>query len=122
MSTIASPRPSITLSSRRTSISTDTTARSPSTSRAPATSNRRNRAALREFYGLKDQETPSSESSTPARGSSLEETRPESKLDKPEFNAESYVKEILAKESLEGVLKAEAGIVSGRFLPSITTK
>lgn len=114
MSTIVSPRPSLTLSSRRTSTSTDVTGRSPSTSRAPTTATtRRNRAALREFYGLKDKDTATGESSTPARGASAEEKLPESELDKPGFDAEQYVKEMLAKEGLEGILKVEAGLVSG---------
>ena len=68
---------------------------------------------MREFYGLKEQEAPGSESSTPARGPSLDENQPESELDKPGFNAERYVQDVLAKESLEGVLRVEAGLVSG---------
>lgn len=113
MSTIASPRPSISLSSRRTSASTDTTTRSASVTRPPPTNTRRNRAALREFYGLKGQEVPNSGSDTPARSPSLDERHEESELDRPGFNAEQYVKDVLAKEGLEGVLKVEARLVGG---------
>lgn len=111
MSTIASSRPSITLSSRRTSASTDTTTtlRSSSLPRPPPSITRRNRAALREFYGLKGQEGAA------AASTSIEERIPESELDKPGFNAGEYVKNVLAKESLESVMKVEAGLVSGKF-------
>ncbi|KAK4542348.1 hypothetical protein LTR36_006804 [Oleoguttula mirabilis] len=111
MSTIASPRPSVTLSSRRTSTSTDTTTRSPSTSRPPASgaSNpRRNRTALRDYYGLK--------TAAPANGRDTPETavldaEQESELDKADFDPQAYVQSLLAKEGLEGVLRVEAGLV-----------
>lgn len=114
MSTIASPRPSITLSSRRTSVSTDTTTRSASVSRAPAppsTNQRRNRAALRDYYGIKN--STATEGSTPTSEVQPEDAVDDSALDKPDFNAEQYVKDVLVKEGLEGVLKVEAGLVSG---------
>lgn len=114
MSTIASPRPSISLSSRRTSASTD---RSVSATRnagpGPATGNlRRNRAALRDYYNLKagssadeskDKDTPPPPTLDPEL---------ESELDKPGFDPEQYVKDILAREGLEGVMRVEAGLVS----------
>ncbi|GAB7352171.1 hypothetical protein MBLNU459_g2652t1 [Dothideomycetes sp. NU459] len=112
MSTIASPRPSITLS-RRTSASTDTTTRSPSVSRAPAlpnTTQRRNRAALRDYYGLKN--AAATGSSTPTSEAALEDPIDDSALDKADFNAEHYIRDVLAKEGLEGVLRVEAGLVS----------
>lgn len=112
MSTIASPRPSITLSSRRTSASTDTALRSPSATRPPPGHTRRNRAALREFYGLTGQETPASGTTTPALSPSLDERHTESELDKPNFDAEQYVKDVLAKEGLEGILRVEARLAS----------
>ncbi|KAJ9624092.1 hypothetical protein H2203_005540 [Taxawa tesnikishii (nom. ined.)] len=107
MSTTASPRPSTALSSRRTS--TDSAVPSPSTSRPPPpATQRRNRVALRDYYGLK--------SAAPAEGNTSEqslpkdESTPESELDKPDFNAEQYVKDTLGKEGLEGVLRVEAGL------------
>lgn len=111
MSSIASPRPSISASSRRTSTSTDTAAApqghhtaKPSIDRG---SLRRNRAALRDYYNL-----PAA--STPTRGSvdiegPIAET---SELDRPDFDAQAYVQSLLAREGLEGVLKVEAGLVS----------
>ena len=103
MSTIASPRPSISISSRRTSASTDTTAT------VDRGSLRRNRAALRDYYGLK--------AAAPAdvrdvSGTSSLDVERESALDKPDFDAAGYVAHLLAREGLEGVLKVEAGLVS----------
>ncbi|KAK6443042.1 hypothetical protein LTR95_000756 [Oleoguttula sp. CCFEE 5521] len=109
MSTIASPRPSISLSSRRGSASTD---RSASTSRpggpGPATGslrrNRADRSALRDYYNLKagDGDVPP----TPTL-----DVQTESELDTAGFNADEYVRGILAKESLEGVLRVEAALI-----------
>lgn len=112
MSTIASPRPSISLS-RTTSASTDTTTRSSSTTRAPAPApgaQRRNRAALRDYYGLKA-------AATADGGAKKDETAPEDvlpveELDRPGFNAEQYVQEVLGREGLEGILRVEAGLIS----------
>lgn len=110
MSTIASPRPSISLSSRRTSTSTDTTTRSASTSRAPASaagSLRRNRTALRDYYGLK--------AAAPADARNTANTldaEKESELDQADFDPEHYVQALLVREGLEGVLRVEAGLVS----------
>ncbi|KAK5126474.1 hypothetical protein LTR85_010710 [Meristemomyces frigidus] len=111
MSTIASPRPSISLSSRRTSTSTDTTTRSTSTSRPAASaagSLRRNRTALRDYYGLK--------AAAPVDGRDTPDTpildaEHESELDKADFDPQAYVQSLLAKEGLEGVLRVEAGLV-----------
>ena len=106
MSTIASPRPSIGTSSRRTSTSTDTAAQTNAPDRG---SLRRNRAALRDYYGLKSTET----NDTPATPSltSFEFER-ESEIDKPDFDPATYVSTLLSKESIDGVLKVEAGLVS----------
>nr|OQO31971.1 hypothetical protein B0A51_00312 [Rachicladosporium sp. CCFEE 5018] len=109
MSTIASPRPSISLSSRRGSASTD---RSASTSRqggpGPATGslrrNRADRSALRDYYNLK-----AGEGNVPPTPTLDVQT--ESELDKAGFDADEYVKGILATESLEGVLRVEAGLI-----------
>ncbi|MCJ1388973.1 hypothetical protein MMC18_001825 [Xylographa bjoerkii] len=101
------PTPS---SSRRTS--TDTLARSP------APSHRRgNRAALRDYYGLKSP-TPSGTSATlepSALGLQHEDADvKESELDGAGFDAEGYVREVLGREGLEGVLKIEGGLVNGK--------
>jgi hypothetical protein len=106
MSTIASPRPSISASSRRTSTSTDIAAQATGPDRA---SLRRNRAALRDYYGLKTAETNDSPA-TPSL-SSFEAER-ESEIDKPDFDPATYVSTLLSKESIDGVLKVEAGLVS----------
>lgn len=105
MSTIASPRPSFN-SSRRTSTSTDTAnTHAPPVDRG---SLRRNRTALRDYYGLQASAKASNEPS-PAPPLSAEH---ESELDAPNFNPENYVSSLLSKEGLEGVLKVEAGLVS----------
>lgn len=113
MSTIASPRPSIALSSRRTSTSTD---RSVSATRQPAGAApghlRRNRAALRDYYGLKAGNPDDNSSSKDAPPTPTLDPEIESELDKEGFDPEQYVKEILAREGLEGVMRVEAGLVS----------
>ena len=111
MSSLPSPRPSTHLSSsRRTSIESSTaTSRSASVTRPPAPEvQRRNRAALRDYYGLKSPQKEAESKVTP-----LEEPEPESELDKPGFDANAYVQHVLAHESLEGVLKTESNLVSG---------
>ncbi|MCJ1382196.1 hypothetical protein MMC17_005308 [Xylographa soralifera] len=99
------PTPS---SSRRTS--TDTLARSP------APSHRRgNRAALRDYYGLKSP-TPSTvsaphEPSGPGPQHEDADVK-DSELDGAGFDAEGYVREVLGREGLEGVLRIEGGLVN----------
>ncbi|KAF2025552.1 hypothetical protein EK21DRAFT_76107 [Setomelanomma holmii] len=108
MSTIASPRASISVrspSSTRTSFDS---------SRAPQPA-RRNRAALREFYGLKNaaKDADAKISEEPTRtelGPEEDETLTE--LDAADFNAEAYVDSLLTKEGLQGVLKVEADLIS----------
>ncbi|KAF2001026.1 hypothetical protein P154DRAFT_399851, partial [Amniculicola lignicola CBS 123094] len=108
MSTIASPRASTSIrspSSTRTSFDS---------SRQPIVNPRRNRAALRDYYGIKaakDAEAKiSEESSRTELGLDEDETLTE--LDKEGFDAEAYVNNILATSGLSGVLKVEAGLVS----------
>jgi len=110
MSTIASPRASTSVrspSSTRTSF--DASAR-------PAVNPRRNRAALRDYYGLKatskDAESKISEESTRTElGPELEEESL-TELDKEGFDADAFVNHILATSGLSGVLKVEADLVS----------
>lgn len=114
MSTIASPRPSISASSRRTSTSTDTTTTAAAAGGHHAAqasidrgSLRRNRAALRDYYNLP--------AASPPPKASLDIESPiieTSELDRPDFDAQAYVQSLLAREGLEGVLKVEAGLVS----------
>lgn len=106
MSTIASPRPSISASSRRTSASTDTISHAPTVERG---SLRRNRTALRDYYGLKTA-GPADARDTPS-STSLEHER-ESEFDKADFDTPAYISGLLAKESIDGVLKVEAGLIS----------
>ncbi|ORY12050.1 Vps51/Vps67-domain-containing protein [Clohesyomyces aquaticus] len=110
MSTIASPRVSTSVrspSSTRTSFEGSTRAGAP-------VNPRRNRAALRDYYGLKankDAESKISEESTRTDISpDDEETLAE--LDKEGFEAETFVNNILATQGLSGVLKVEADLVS----------
>jgi hypothetical protein len=115
MSTIASPRASTSIRSpslTRTSIDS-------SSSHRPPQAARRNRAALREFYGLK---APRDASTTGAKiseesvraGLGPEEDETLTELDAADFNAEAYVDGLLAREGLKGVLKVEADLVSRR--------
>lgn len=116
MSTIASPRPSLSLtsaSSRRPSIDSQSFTSPP----VPA---RRNRAALREYYGLKhniinDNAIPQDDSVTGEGewGGRVQA----SELDAEGFNAEEYVRRVLSREDLEGVLRIEAGLINGIFSP-----
>ncbi|KAF2731061.1 hypothetical protein EJ04DRAFT_443740 [Polyplosphaeria fusca] len=111
MSTIASPRVS-------------TSVRSPSSTRTsfegsarPAPANpRRNRTALREFYGLKaankDAEAKISEESQRTELGPEEDESAFPELDKEGFDAEAFVNNILATSGLSGVLRVEAGLVS----------
>lgn len=108
MSTIASPRQSLTLSGRRDSISTDNSARSASTSRAaPTGSLRRNRNALRDYYGLKAAPKEAEQEKPPSAV-----VEQEHEIDREGFDAAAYVSNLLATESLESVLRAEASLVS----------
>jgi hypothetical protein len=108
MTTIASPRASSSVrspSSTRTSVD----------SVRPAQPARRNRTALREFYGIKnapkDADAKISEESTRTElGPEDDETLTE--LDAASFNAKAYVDNLLAKEGLKGVLKVEADLIS----------
>ena len=119
MSTIASPRASprssLTLSFRRGSASTDVTVTSASSKLAPPQtvergSLRRNRNALRDYYNLQSNANASSTSIDPPTPT-LEPDQ-DSELDAPSFVPADYVQSLLARESLEGVLRVEAGLVS----------
>ncbi|KAF9731567.1 hypothetical protein PMIN06_007896 [Paraphaeosphaeria minitans] len=108
MSTIASPRPSSSIRSP-----SSTRASFESSARPPVTT-RRNRAALRDYYGLKaakDNEAKISEESTRAE-LAHEDDETLTELDATDFDADAYVNNLLAKEGLKGVLRVEADLVS----------
>ena len=111
-------------SSRRTSLDTNTrssTVGSPALqpTTVPTTSQplqaRRNRAALRDYYGLKDapaQYSGKSKEKDDTHVALAGETQVStSELDAPDFDAQNYVKGILEHEGLEGVLRTEGGLV-----------
>ncbi|KAL3482451.1 Vps51/Vps67-domain-containing protein [Aspergillus californicus] len=138
MSTLSSPRPSITssrahsptpASSRRPSLDLNTSingtlsaASTPSTARAvsPSLHPRRNRTALRDYYNLK----PSDAGPNGARSRSVPRhtdagdiSNPSvvvagTELDNPDFDAQLYVNNLLATSSLSTILKAENTLVS----------
>ena len=118
MSTIASPRPSTSVRSpslTRTSVDSSSSHRP---SQPPA---RRNRAALREFYGIKTPPKDINHDAKTSEGTATNQLGPEedetlTELDASDFNAEAYVESLLAKEGLKGVLKVEADLVSRTLL------
>ena len=123
MSTITSPRPSVTSpttpsSSRRASVDTVATrSQSNSTSQAPAPQQRRNRAALRDYYGIKVAGVESAALATPPHSEHelKEDVEGEkSELDADGFDADAYVKSLLDKEGLPGVLRVEGRLVNGK--------
>jgi hypothetical protein len=112
MSTIASPRPSIAGSIR----SPSSTRTSFETTTRPVVPGRRNRTALRDYYGIKasaakDSEAKISEESA-RTGLGPEDDETLTELDSPNFDAEGYVHNVLASSGLSGVLKVEADLVS----------
>ena len=102
MSTIASPH----LSSSSSAPVSPRAASSPPQSRS-----RTNRAALRDYYGLKTAGPVDSTSTSTV--STVEEPLDvkNSELDAPGFDAEKYVRNVLATQGLEGVLKIESGLI-----------
>ncbi|KAL9602971.1 MAG: hypothetical protein Q9219_001496 [cf. Caloplaca sp. 3 TL-2023] len=114
MSNIASPRQSTTSispdPSHRPSFDIPTRSRTTSPARPAA---RRNKAALRDYYNLRatgpvdasqdphERQEPESQLETKA-----------SELDAQGFDPEAYVRDVLAKESLQRLLKIESGLVN----------
>ena len=97
-------------SSSRTSLDASVTTNSPVTR---PTNSRRNRAALRDYYGIK---SSGDDASSAADGPSEATPQPLAtvlaELDREGFDAATYVKSLLEKESLESVLKVEGALVS----------
>lgn len=105
MSTIASPRTSIS-SIQTTATDTTTVAGAGNTDRTAA---RRNKAAaLRDYYNLR---SPPQTSAPPSPNPDPDIIRP-SDLDKPDFDLQTYVTDLLTQEGLQGILKVEAGLLS----------
>lgn len=112
---IASPRASSSIRSpSSTRNSFDSSAR-------PQPSARRNRAALRDYYGIKNAQKEADaaiaeESKQIGLGHENDENDENdetlTELDAADFNAEAFVDNLLAKEGLKGVLKVEADLVS----------
>ncbi|KAJ9647064.1 hypothetical protein H2199_002050 [Coniosporium tulheliwenetii] len=106
MSTIASPRPSLSIRSPSSSR-TSSTPPAPGSRQPPNA--RRNRTALRDYYNLKNAEAADAAA---APQNALKEEHEVSELDKEGFDAAKYVEDVLATQGLEGVLKVEAGLLS----------
>jgi hypothetical protein len=70
---------------------------------------RRNRAALREFYNIKG--TAAGEVSEQQLSSDQQHHSPLAALDARDFDAGAYVRNLLEKEGLDGVLKVENELV-----------
>ncbi|KAI9758531.1 MAG: hypothetical protein M4579_003023 [Chaenotheca gracillima] len=120
MSSITSPRPSSNLttptSSRRTSL--DRTPHSPSRPPHGSTTHnpqqqKRNRVALRDYYNIKTAGAAQQEQqqSGPDGPNDAHEVQ-DSELDRPGFDAEQYVQEVLGREGLDGVLRIESRLVN----------
>ena len=130
MSTIASPRPSLnvqspTSPSTRSSLSVESGA-PPTTADTQALpqKQRRNRTALRDYYGLSTFPAPStqpssqqasSQSATPQ--SSSPPTSPSTAthlapLDDPDFSPEDYISSLLSTSPLANVLRVESDLIS----------
>ena len=122
MSTIASPRPSSSIrspSSTRTSFD--------ASARAAAPTARRNRSALRDYYGIKASAAAAAKEAEPSisEEASINHLGPEddetlTELDATDFNADAYVNNLLAKEGMKGVLRVEADLVSRTFVFFVT--
>lgn len=105
-----SPRQSLSI---RSPISSSRTSLDQSNPARPTTT-RRNRAALRDYYNLKPsavaEDGPKSVAS-PSNDRPNHENNILDEVDREGFDAGAYVRGILEREGLEGVLKVENGLV-----------
>ncbi|PGH23826.1 hypothetical protein AJ80_02074 [Polytolypa hystricis UAMH7299] len=127
MSTLSSPRPSIAsartpspTSSRRPSLDTlgASNASTPTTSKPQ----RRNRAALRDYYNLRPNRADSQSTQTRSRSIASQETSDtgvtatapsaNAELDNPNFDPSTYISQLLSSSSLSTILKAENSLIS----------
>ena len=102
MSTVASPR---------LSSSSSTAASSRPASPPPQIRTRPNRAALRDYYGLKAPGSVDSTSTSIVSAAEEPSDVKTSELDASGFDAESYVRNMLATQNLEGALKIESELI-----------
>ena len=107
MSTITSPRASAPSTSLNSSPTTSRTS-----SPAPTTTRRTNRSALRDYYNLKPSSPTDVSTGAHTPSSNVENAAKASPLDEEGFDADGYIKSVLANQSLEGVLKVEAGLIN----------
>lgn len=111
-----SPRPSLSVrspaSSSRNSLDLPLSA---SNSISRATNTRRNRAALRDYYNIKSgasvADGADAQSLASPRGLPQDAQTALSDLDREGFDAGNYVRKLLEREGLEGVLKVENELV-----------
>jgi vacuolar protein sorting-associated protein 51 len=118
----ASPTPSNTNTPSSSSIDLPRTDPSPSATAATNTSQRRNRAALRDYYNLKAKPSSSGRSasiasttsdSTVTSAAAADGTSPLlAQLDAEDFKAEAYITQLLSSASLRDVLRTESALVS----------
>lgn len=104
-----SPRQSLSI---RSPISSSRTSLDQSNPARPTTT-RRNRAALRDYYNLKPSAVAEDASESVASPSYERPNNDHSildEVDRESFEAGAYVRGILEKEGLEGVLKVENGL------------
>ncbi|KAH0845614.1 hypothetical protein AYO21_05540 [Fonsecaea monophora] len=119
----SSVRPSIDLARNNASSP------SPSLAAPPSSTQRRNRAALRDYYNLKSKAasqerrdvsrsasitSATSDSTIATTSTAIPETTPSltAHLDDPSFDAETFVSELLKTASLRDILKTESALVS----------
>jgi hypothetical protein len=127
MSTIASPRDTSVTGRRLPQISTPTSSsrpsfdsphggrsssaspnRGPSAAAAPQPA-RRNRAALREYYNLKQAQADDAGSEYSINDSEVQE----SEMDRENFDGEGFVKHALEGQNLEELLKTYNSVLTG---------
>jgi vacuolar protein sorting-associated protein 51 len=124
MSTIASPRDTSVNGGRRIPVITTPTSSSrtslenprsadPSPNRAATAQPRRNRAALREYYNLKNvpEEQLGDGTSEVSSIHDFSEVQ-ESEMDRADFDAPSYIKHILETQSLGELLQTYNGVLT----------
>lgn len=131
MSTSTHLNPSQT-SSQRTSLETATLSRSStqvsptldpartssvSSTTTQTASARRNRAALRDFYGLQNQKQQEQQGGNgTAESNAFHEEPYASHLDETAFNREEYVSHLLRTSDLAHILRTESALISGTHI------
>ena len=142
MATITSPRTESPAGTIRVTSPTSSNTGTPSTSSidlprpenqpAPAaTTQRRNRAALRDYYNLKNKPSPQPQSGNLSRSASIASTTSDStitshatnnasdgtspllaQLDDPSFQPQTFISNLLSSASLRDILRTESSLVS----------